>query len=86
MDYETNNPRIRLLNPFGVYPELDRFGRTISLVQVVSTDAETLAAQYPEYAKINRWNHGFAFVEISKDKTFNVRNMRIAKNGEVRTA
>ena len=21
MDYETNNPRIRLLNPFGVYPE-----------------------------------------------------------------
>ncbi len=45
-------PRIRLLNPFGVYPELDRFGRTISLVQVVSTDAETLAAQYPEFAVI----------------------------------
>ena len=53
MDYETNNPRIRLLNPFGVYPEIDRFGRTISIAQVVSTDAESLAAQYPEfYAEI----------------------------------
>ncbi len=69
MDYETNNPRIRLLNPFGVYPELDRFGRTISLVQVVSTDAETLAAQYPEYATQimpqNRW-HDFCCPSTTK--------------------
>ena len=50
MDYETNSPRIRLLNPFGVYPEIDRFGRTISLTQVVIMDAESLAAQYPEFA------------------------------------
>jgi hypothetical protein len=50
MDYETNNPRIRLLNPFGLYPEIDRFGRTLSIVQVTQTDAETLAAQYPEFA------------------------------------
>jgi len=50
MDYETNSPRIRLLNPFGVYPEIDRFGRTISLSQVVVMDAESLAAQYPEFA------------------------------------
>ncbi len=50
MDYESNNPRIRLLNPFGVYPEIDRFGRTLSLTQVIASDAETLAAQYPEYA------------------------------------
>ena len=49
MDYETNNPRIRLLNPFGVYPEIDRFGRTISLTQVIQTDAESLAMQYPEF-------------------------------------
>ncbi|NBR37605.1 MAG: hypothetical protein EBT80_09735, partial [Chitinophagales bacterium] len=49
MDYETNNPRIRLLNPFGVYPEIDRFGRCISITQVVNTDAETLAMQYPEF-------------------------------------
>ena len=68
MDYETNNPRIRLLNPFGVYPELDRFGRTISLVQVVSTDAETLAAQYPEFASQimpqNRWQQGSPAVSL----------------------
>ena len=50
MDYETNNPRIRILNPWGVYPEIDRFGRTISLTQTISTDAETLASQYPEFA------------------------------------
>ena len=49
LDYETNNPRIRLLNPFGVYPEIDRFGRCVSLTQVVATDAESLAMQYPEY-------------------------------------
>ena len=68
MDYETNNPRIRLLNPFGVYPEMDRFGRTVSLVQVVSTDAETLAAQYPEYASQimpnNRWQQGSPSVSL----------------------
>ena len=50
MDYEGNNPRIRLLNPFGVYPEIDRFGRTTSLTQVVVSDAESLAAQFPEFA------------------------------------
>jgi hypothetical protein len=49
MDYETNNPRIRLLNPFGVYPEMDRFGRCISITQVINTDAESLAMQYPEF-------------------------------------
>ena len=50
MDYEGNNPRIRLLNPFGVYPEIDRFGRTISLTQIIASDAETMAAQFPEFA------------------------------------
>ena len=50
MDYDSNNPRLRLLNPWGVYPEMDRFGRTISLTQVINIDSESLAAQYPEYA------------------------------------
>ncbi len=50
MDYENNNPRIRLLNPFGVYPEIDRFGRCISLTQITLSDAESMAAQYPEFA------------------------------------
>ena len=50
MDYENNNPRIRLLNPFGVYPEIDRFGRCISLTQITISDAESMAAAYPEFA------------------------------------
>jgi hypothetical protein len=60
MDYETNSPRIRLLNPFGVYPEIDRFGRTTSLSQVVVMDAESLASQYPEFAPqiLPRNNYG----------------------------
>jgi hypothetical protein len=49
MDYDDNNPRIRMLNPFGTYPELDRYGRPYLLTQVIVTDAESLAAQYPEY-------------------------------------
>jgi hypothetical protein len=60
MDYETNNPRIRLLNPFGVYPEVDRFGRTLSISQIIETDAESLAAQYPEFANeiMPKFNYG----------------------------
>ena len=50
MDYDSNNPRIRILNPWGLYPEMDRFGRIISTTQVLSTDTETLCAQYPEFA------------------------------------
>jgi hypothetical protein len=51
MDYDSNNPRIRILNPWGVYPEVDRFGRVVSVTQVLSTDTETLCAQYPEFAE-----------------------------------
>jgi len=40
----------------------------------------------PEYARVNRWNHGFAFIDVSKDGQFNVVNYRINKAGEVRTA
>ena len=29
-DYENNNPLIKFINPFGAYPEMDRFGRCIS--------------------------------------------------------
>ena len=50
MDYDSNNPRMRLLNPWGCYPELDRFGRTVSMTQVMNTDTETLASKYPEFA------------------------------------
>ena len=51
MDYEGNNPRIRMVDPTGAYPEIDRFGRTISLTQLIMSDADTLAAQFPEFAE-----------------------------------
>ena len=50
MDYENNEPTIQLINPFGAYPEVDRFGRCISLTQIVGMDAESLASMFPEHA------------------------------------
>ena len=50
MDYENNEPPISLINPFGAYPEIDRFGRCISLTQIVGMDAESLASMFPEHA------------------------------------
>ena len=50
LDYEGNEPTIKLVNPFGTYPEIDRFGRCLSLTQVVGMDAQSLASMYPEYA------------------------------------
>jgi predicted phosphodiesterase len=40
----------------------------------------------PSYAKINRWNHGMAEIEVFADGQFNVTNFRINKAGDVRTA
>lgn len=40
----------------------------------------------PEYARINKWNWGHAWVEVSQDKSFAVHNMRINKSGVVRPA
>jgi hypothetical protein len=31
----------------------------------------------PEYARINKWNHGFAFIDVCADSSFNVTNYRI---------
>lgn len=38
----------------------------------------------PEYARINRWNWGFAIVDVSQDGSFDVQNLRINSRGEVR--
>jgi predicted phosphodiesterase len=40
----------------------------------------------PEFSRVNRWNHGFAFVDVYKDGSFDVNNMRISKSGDVRAA
>ena len=40
----------------------------------------------PEYARVNRWNHGMAAIEVYKDGSFDVNNMRVSRSGEVRAA
>lgn len=38
----------------------------------------------PEYARVNRWNHGFAMADVATDGSFDVVNLRIGRGGEVR--
>lgn len=59
IDFETNNPRIRLLNPFGLYYDKDRFGNVTCIAQVTLTDSDTIVSQYPEYYNrvINKYGH-----------------------------
>lgn len=46
--------------------------------KVVSAwSAGCLCELHPEYAPLNAWNHGFAFVESGKDGSFAVDNLRI---------
>lgn len=40
----------------------------------------------PDYARINRWNWGFAMVAIHKGGAFDVHNYRVMHDGTVRTA
>ena len=39
----------------------------------------------PEYARINKWNHGFALATVHDDGSFDVANMRIS-DGTVRSS
>ena len=45
-----------------------------------------LADLRPEYARINKYNWGFATVDVHADGSFDVANMRITKDGVVRTS
>lgn len=40
----------------------------------------------PEYARVNKWNWGFATVEVREDGNFNVENYRISGKGDVRSS
>jgi predicted phosphodiesterase len=40
----------------------------------------------PEYARLNKWSHGFCFVEVASDGTFGVHNYQITRDGSVRPA
>ena len=68
LDYENNNPIMKMLNPFGAYPELDRFGRCLSLTQIVGMDAQTLASLYPEFYReivgMNQFTPGSPYLSL----------------------
>lgn len=40
----------------------------------------------PDYARINRWNHGFAVATVHKGGAFDVNNYRVMSDGTVRSA
>lgn len=40
----------------------------------------------PDYARVNKWNHGFATVEVDGNGDFDVTNLRIGKNLKVRSS
>jgi hypothetical protein len=68
LDYENDNPIMKMINPFGAYPELDRFGRCLSLTQIVGMDAQTLASLYPEFYKeivgMNQFTPGSPYLSL----------------------
>ena len=52
--------------------------------EVVTTySLGALCGLQPEYAPFNKWNHGFGFVTINPDSSFEVRNLKII-NGKVK--
>jgi len=60
--------------------EPDMFGR-----EVFCWSTGCLADLRPEYARLNKYNHGFASVRVQADGQFDVSNFRIA-NGKVRSS
>lgn len=51
--------------------------------EVATWSTGCLCGLNPEYARINKWNHGFAFVEISSSGEFDLLNLRVV-DGKVR--
>lgn len=49
IDVESNQPRIRLDNPLGAYPEFDRFGRLVSYTRRYYKTLAELIVEFPEY-------------------------------------
>lgn len=57
--------------------------KTLSGEMITTWSTGCLCGLHPEYARINKWNHGFAFVRIDTETGhYKVSNLRIL-NGEV---
>lgn len=53
--------------------------------ETATWSAGCLCGLRPMYARVNRWNHGFALVDVAADGSFDLRNLRIA-DGKVRAS
>jgi len=53
--------------------------------EVACFSTGALCGLYPAFARINKWNHGFALVDVAADQEFDVRNLRIAE-GKIRAS
>lgn len=43
-----------------------------------------LCTMRPEWARFAKWNWGFSMIDVANDGAFDVQNLRIARNGEIR--
>ena len=41
---------------------------------------------HPDYARLNKWSHGFAILDVTEEGNYDVLNKRIMSNGTVRSA
>jgi len=63
------------------HSEPDMFGR-----ELVTWSTGCLCDLRPDYARFNKWNHGFAVVTVHDDETFDVENLRITEDAKVRSS
>ncbi len=54
--------------------------------QTVTWSQGCLCDLTPEYARVNRWNHGFFHVEVAANNRFDMHNKGISEDFEVRAA
>jgi hypothetical protein len=47
--------------------------------QIASYSTGCLCQLTPRYARVNRWNHGFATLEAEKGGDWDIRNLKIIK-------
>jgi hypothetical protein len=64
LDAENSQPRIRIDNPMGAYPEFDRFGRVISYTHRYTKTVAELVAEFPEYASQIIGPQGYKSVDM----------------------
>jgi hypothetical protein len=58
----------------------------LMLNEMMAWSQGCLCDRRPDYARINKWNWGFAHIEVANGGQFNLHNCRISNDYKVRTA